>query len=267
LLVAVNIAAIATMAAFAGALSKRFGHHALWGIILPLYPGFILTFSRDLAEIVASMFAIGAVWAMTARRNITAAILLICAVLTREPTMLIAIAIAAAWLSERLLKHERRIAPVVFIAPIVVDVLWQFFLTIRWGVSPLRSGAPAMALPFVEFAHFLAAAAPRRSQEQRLYFLESLFLAFVVMAIVWIWRRTSAPIEWRFAWIGYLALAAVLPHTIWLEDYGFLRIFADFFLVSAVMIMASTSPLVRWLTLLATASLWHDLAKYLVRVG
>jgi hypothetical protein len=87
------------------------------------------------------------------------------------------------------------------------------------------------------------------------------------MAVIWVWRRTRAPIEWRVAWLGYLALAAVLPHTIWLEDYGFLRIFADLFLVSAVMIMASTWPPIRWLTLLATASLWYDLAKYLVRVG
>jgi hypothetical protein len=267
LLVIVNIAAIAMMAAFAGALSKRFGHHALWGVILPLYPGFILTFSRDLAEIVASMFAIGAIWAITARRNITASILLTCAILTREPTMLIAIALGAAWLIERLLKRERRITAITFVVPIVIDVLWQLFLTMRWGVSPLRSGAPATALPFVEFARFFAAAVPRRSQEQRLYFLECLFLAFVVMAIIWIWRRTRAPIEWRFAWLGYLALAAILPHTIWLEDYGFLRIFADLFLVSAVMIFASTWPPIRWLTLLATASLWYDLAKYLVRVG
>lgn len=266
-LVVVNIAAITAMAAFAGALSKRFGHHALWGVILPLYPGFILTFSRDLAEIVASMFAIGAVWAITARRNATAAVLLTCAVLTREPTMLIAIAIAAASLIERLLRRERRIAPVTFLMPVLVDVGWQIFLTFRWGVSPLRAGAPDRALPFVEFARFFAAASARRSQEQRLYFLECLFLALVVMAVVWIWRRTIAPLEWRFAFLGYLALAAILPHTIWMEDYGFLRIFADLYLISAVMILASTSMSVRWLMLLATAGLWYDLAKYLVRVG
>jgi hypothetical protein len=266
LLVAVNIAAAALMAAFAGAFAKRIGQHALWGIILPLYPGFVLTFSRDLAEIVASMFAMGAIWAITARRNVTAAILLTCAVLTREPTMLLALALGGAWVIERFLRRERRIAPITFLAPIVIDVVWQVFLTFRWGVSPLRSGAPATALPFVEFAHFFAAASARRTQEQRIYFLECLFLAGVVMAVVWIWRRTRAPIEWRLAWLGYLALAAILPHTIWMEDYGFLRIFADLFLVSAVMIIASTSSM-RWFTLLAAGGLWYHLAKYLVRVG
>jgi hypothetical protein len=266
LLVAVNIAAAAVLAAFGGAFSKRFGHHGLWGVILPLYPGFVLTFSRDLAEIVATMFAMGAIWAITARRNVTAAILLTCAVLTREPTLLLAFALAGAWLIERLLHRERRFAPVVFALPIVVYSLWQVFLTLRWGVSPLRSGAPATALPFVEFARFFAVSAARRSQEQRLNFLECLFLASVVMTIVWIWRRTRTPLEWRFAWLGYLALAAVLPHTIWMEDFGFLRIFADLFLVSAVMVIASTSS-ARWFALLTAAGLWYHVAKYLVRVG
>jgi hypothetical protein len=266
MLVAVNIAAAAAMAAFGGAFAKRLGQHAFWGVILPLYPGFLLTFSRDLAEIVASMFAMGAIWAITARRNGTAAILLTGAVLTREPTLLLAFALAGAWLIERLLRRERRIAPITFLIPIVVDVLWQAFLTVRWGVSPLRSGAPAMALPFVEFARFFAASSARRDQLERLYFLECLFLASVVMAVVWIWRRTRAQIEWRFAWLGYLVLAAVLPHTIWMEDYGFLRIFADLFLVGVVMIMASTAS-VRWFVLLAAAGLWYHLAKFLVTAG
>jgi hypothetical protein len=91
LLVGVNILAAALMAAFAGAFAKRFGLHALWGVIVPFYPGFVLTFSRDLAEIVAAAFAMGAIWAAASRRNIAAALLLTCAVLTRETTLLLAV--------------------------------------------------------------------------------------------------------------------------------------------------------------------------------
>jgi hypothetical protein len=266
LLVIVNIAAAAAMAAFGGAFSRRLGYHALWGVIVPLYPGFLLTLSRDLAEIVASMFAMGAIWAISARRNITAAILLTCAALTREPTLLLAFALACAWLIERLLRRERRIAPVVFLAPIAIDVLWQIFLTARWGTSPLRSGAPAMALPFVEFARFFAASVPHNFQQQRIYFLECLFLVSTVLTVALMWCRTRAPLEWRFAWLGYLALAAILPHTIWIEDYGFLRIFSDLFVVSAAIIIASTSP-ARWFALITTAGVWCYLARILVKVG
>jgi F0F1-type ATP synthase assembly protein I len=262
----VNIAAAGAMGAFAGAFTRRIGLHALWGVIVPLYPGFVLTFSRDLAEIVAAAFAMGAIWAISARHDVTAALLLTCAVLAREPALLLAFALAGAWLVERLLRRERHVAPVVFATPIVVYVFWQVFLTVRWGVSPLRSGAPAMVLPFVEFARFFAASAARRYHQQRLYFTECVFLVSTVITAVLVWRRTRAPLEWYFAWLGYLALAAVLPRTIWLEDFGFLRIFADLFLVSAVLIIASTRS-ARWFTLLTTASLWYYIAKDVVSIG
>ena len=266
LLVAVNIIAAGAMAAFGGALSKRLGLHALWGVIVPLYPGFVLTFSRDLAEIVAASFAMGAIWAVASRRNVIAALLLTFAVLTRETTLLLAFALAAAWMIERWSKRERRIAPLVFVIPIIVYALWQVFLALRWGVSPLRSGAPAMAMPFVEFARFLAVSSARRFHQQRLYFTESLFLAAVVITVVLVWRRSRAALEWRLAWLGYLAIFAILPHTIWLEDFGFLRIFADLFLVSAALIIPST-PSARWFALLTTAGLWYYLARDIVTIG
>jgi hypothetical protein len=263
LLVIVNIVAAAAMAAFGGAFAKRFGLNAMWGVIVPLYPGFVLTFSRDLAEIVTAAFAMGAIWAIASRRNTAAAILLTCAVLTREPTLLLAFALAAAWLIERVLHRERCIGAITFSLPIAVYTVWQIVLAFRWGVSPLRAGAPARALPFVEFARFLAAASFRRDHQERLYFLESLFLAAVVITIVLIWRRSRAPLEWRLAWLGYLAIFSILPHTIWIEDYGFLRIFADLFLVSAALIIPSF-PAARWFTLLISANLWYYLAKHVV---
>ena len=263
LLVAVNIIAAAVMAAFGGAFAKRYGQHALWGVLVPLHPGFVLTFSRDLSEIVAAAFAMGAIWALASRRHLAAALLLTCAMLTRETTLLLAFALAGAWIIERLLRRERRIAALTFLLPIAVYTLWQLFLAARWGVTPLRAGAPDRAFPFLEYARFLAAASMRRDHQERLYFLESLFVASVVITIVLVWRRSRAGLEWRLAWLGYLALFAILPHTIWLEDYGFLRIFADIYLVSATLIIPSSAP-ARWFTLLTAGSLWYYLAKHIV---
>ena len=183
--------------------------------------------------------------------------------LTRETTLLLAFALAAAWMIERIARKERRIAAITFAIPIAVYALWQLFLALRWGVTPLHAGAPDRALPFVEFARFLAVSSFRRYHQQRLYFTESLFLAAVVITVILIWRRTRATIEWRLAWLGYLAIFSILPHTIWLEDYGFLRIFADLFLVSAALIIPSNAP-ARWFTLLTAASLWYYLAKHIV---
>src|SRR5438105_4713537 len=107
LLVIINIIGASAMAAFAGAFARKFGLHAMWGVIVPLYPGFVLTFSRDLAEIVAASFAMGAIWTFTSRRNVVAALLLTAAVLTRETTLLLAVALAAAWIIERVPPRHR----------------------------------------------------------------------------------------------------------------------------------------------------------------
>jgi len=132
-----------------------------------------------------------------------------------------------------------------------------------WGRLPVVAGAPATALPFSEFAKFLAAAAPRRIQLQRLNFMECIYLALLVILAVIAWKRSA--IEWRIAWTGYLAIAAIMPHTIWIEDFGFLRIFADLFIVTAVLIVASNAY-ARWIALIASAVLWFHLAQHIIEL-
>jgi hypothetical protein len=65
---------------------------------------------------------------------------------------------------------------------------------------------------------------------------------------------------------GTAMSGAPLPHTIWLEDFGFLRIFADPFLVRAALIVPPT-PSACWFALLTTAGLWYYLARDIVTLG
>lgn len=139
----------------------------------------------------------GAMWATASRRDAAAALLFSCAVLSRETTLLLALALAGVWIVNRVLHRENRFGAVVFAVPMAVYAAWQIVLAANWGITPLRSGAPALALPFLEFARFLAASSARRYHQQRLYFTESLFLAAVVLSVVMVWRRSRAPMEWR----------------------------------------------------------------------
>jgi hypothetical protein len=58
LLVIVNVVAAAVVAFAGGVLARRFGLHAFWGVLFALYPGFLLSLSRDTCEIVAAAFAL-----------------------------------------------------------------------------------------------------------------------------------------------------------------------------------------------------------------
>lgn len=252
-LLIINHMGVIAIAWLGDVLAAHFGAHAAWGVLFAMYPGFLMTISRDLSEIVACAFILAAALAFLKERPYLGATLLTFAILTRETAVIVAIA---------LLLRRKWIASV----PLAIYAVWQAALALQWGVTPLKGRSPHFTLPFSEFAAFFADAAPRRIYMQRLHFAECMLLALVVIAVVLIWRRTTIALEWRLAWLGFLALFATLPHDVWTEDFGFLRILGDFFVVSALLIVSSTSTATRWIVLLASAGVWQHLARHIIEL-
>jgi len=254
-LLLINFAGLIAIAWIGALIATHFGASAMWGLIFACYPGFLMTISRDLSEIVVCAFLLAAVLAVLKERPYAAAALLTFAILTREMAVIAAIALLfkSAW---------RKMAAI----PLIVCALWQLALFLQWGVLPLKGRNPHFTIPFAEFAAFFAAASPRRIYMQRLHFAECILLALLVIVVVLIWRRSQVTIEWRLAWIGYLILFATLPHDVWTEDFGFLRILGDFFVMSALLIVASTSSAARWVVLVMTLGLWQHLARHIIEL-
>ena len=266
-LVGVNVLAAAALAAGGALLAQHFGVTPLWGIAFAFYPGFLMALSRDTSEIVACAFAIGALAAHVRQRWPLAAVLLCCAVITRETTLLIVAGLAVA----HVVQWRRRDRPAasvrVFVLPLLLFAAWQLLLASVWGSLPVRAGSPAMSAPFTEYISFFAATLPRRIHLQRLYFAECVFLAIIVLtAAAAVLRRSGAPLSWRVAWAANLALASTLGHQVWLEDFGFLRVFADLVTISIALIMPS-SVYWRAVALAASGGLWFYLAAHLLELG
>ena len=252
-LLLINYLGVIAIAWLGARIAMHFDASAWWGLLFALYPGFLMTISRDLSEIVACAFLLGAVLAYLQERPYLGASLLTFAILTREMAVIVAIALLirrkwSAWI------------------PLSIFAIWQIALALMWGTLPLHARHPQLTLPFSEFAAFFADALPRRIYMQRLYFAECILLALVVIAVVLLWRRTNIALEWRLAWLGYLILFATLPHDVWTEDFGFLRILGDFFVLSVVLISASTSTAARWILLLMSAGLWQHLARHIIEL-
>ena len=260
MLVGVNLIAVVVMAAIGAALAQSLGRQALWGLVFPFYPGFLMTLSRDLSEIVASCFALAAILALTRRRFGMAAFLLTYAIITRETTLLIAIALAATYLFDRIRRLEPRVPPVTFIAPLAVYAGWQLLLAKWWGTLPIRPGSRDVAFPLSEYARVFGEAMSRASHVQRVYFLECLFLAVVVLIVIVEIVRARPPLQWGLAWAGALALASVLPAPVWAEDVAFMRVLGDLFIMSAVIVVGYGWSWARTVMMIMTGSFWYYLA-------
>lgn len=252
MLVLVNWLALIGIGVAGAVIARSFGAAAICGLAFALYPGFLMSVSRDCAEPVAWCFALASI---ATRRPWPAAALMSYAVLTRETTLVIPLAALAVWLWQR--TGDRR----QWIAPVATWSLWQVFLTLRWKELPIRAGAPALTAPFVEFVRFLRLQLPRHSQQQRLYFVECVFWIAVVVLVAVAWRRSQARLEWRIAFVAFLALSSVMARQIWDEDYGFMRIFSDLFATSALIVSATTQRTIRWLFLASTIATWWHVAS------
>jgi hypothetical protein len=264
-LFAVNFIAIVAMAWTGAALARALAIHSLWGLTFALYPGFLLSLVRDLPEPVAGALALGGVLAAIEGRHWIAALLLSCAALTRETTILFAVALLGVSLY-RLFKKQAAAPALSFAVPLVVWLIWQIVLTSWWGVAPVRGGAPAWSVPFVELGRLIGASLTRKTHVQRLYLAECVYVVAIIVLVLIAWRRSKINPEWRLAWCLYLVLGSILQHEVWQEDFGFLRVLSEWFIAGNLILLAST-PRIRFAASAATVGLWiylaHDLVTFL----
>ena len=102
---------------------------------------------------------------------------------------------------------------------------------------------------------------PPLSHTQWTGWIELGFLAGFVLAVLWNLRRLAGRLtSERAAWLGYGALALTWSSLVWFEDWGFMRILAEFVLLGTMLLMAAPTRL-RVPVLGASLALWLFLAR------
>jgi hypothetical protein len=100
-LILVNFLALCLLGWAGGAYSQSLGRHALWGVTFALYPGFLLSLSRDLTEVLEVSLLLSGLLLLRRERHFLAALLLALAVLAREMALVVVAAGLALWLRPR----------------------------------------------------------------------------------------------------------------------------------------------------------------------
>jgi hypothetical protein len=254
-LILVNFLAVVATGYFAGWLARFLGAHAGIGLIISLYPGLIMAFSRDMAECTAVAFLLAGLVASLSRRHVLSMLALSLGVLTRETTLLLSVALAA----DALLAFLRREpngdirALVLRCVPGGVWVVWTVINRLKWGHLPAGDNRQALGIPFMGLRDFLVETWPLDTVHKIIWVLEILsILALAVAAARCAWNR-SAPRPILFAWCLYATLASALYFEIWREDWGFMRILTEFFAMSVLVILTGPN---RWRWVFAPWFAW-----------
>ncbi len=255
-LLLINFFSLCLMAWAGGALAQSMKQHALFGLLLPLYPGFLLTLRCDLAEILEVSLLLLSLLLLMRGRDKLATLFLVLAVSTKESALLLAVAASLGYAAAVWKGWQRPCRWYYFTAAYAFFLLWQLVLFINWGNSPLRvNSGNLLVTPFTGFIRAAAAAAAFATPIQRRTFVELLLLAGFALAVTYCLRATTAGTLMTFSWLLYTLLAVSLTPLIWEIDWNFLRIASEWYVFGALIIIGSRSK-VKAALLSAVAVLW-----------
>src|ERR1700688_79598 len=223
-MILVNYLAICTLAFVAGLFACTFSRSALWGLVIPFYPGLLLSLYRDLSEVLAISLMVTALFFWHRRRHLLGSFTLALCVLARETIVLLAGAMLVAWAWRMFFKKARWSEGACLIIPLAAFAAWQLWITATWGYSDVLAGRAANLGPLMRdvsaFVAGLLRGFPNPDKVLGLY--EFTLLAGTTLLAATAIPRSPINGGVKLAWAVYFVLACKLSEATWIEDWAFM---------------------------------------------
>jgi hypothetical protein len=237
-------------------VAQSLGRHALWGVVFPLYPGFLFTLAVDTTEILQVGLVLTSLWLLMRQRPRLATGALTLAVLAKDPALLVAVGAMLAYLIERWKRTgESRIPWYYFVVPGCVFALWQVFLFARWQQFPVLAGGFDLGWPLVDFVSFAVRSFSLSDPFRTRAIAEVIFIVMMIIVPLSLIRSAPAPLHIKVTWLLYGLLASAYTAMIWVTDTGFLRALSDFYLFGMLIVMSAASA-IKWPVAIYSVGLW-----------
>jgi hypothetical protein len=246
-LVAINLVCVAIIGWLGGKFAREAGRHALWGLLFAGYFGLVISVGRDTAEPLADACMLGGMLAYRHKRYVLAAALVTYAVITNEPILVLAVAIALTRLYAMYRRQARPGRPdLVWVLPgaayVVLQAAEHFIVKGKsGGVSdvtenftlPFKAMVPAIVRDFrlMSWTHL---------GMYDINLLEFIALAAFVVAGLLVLRSTTAPVHERVAFVGFVIVEMVIASgQFWDTVFGDGRTYIDCFLLAVILLLAT----------------------------
>ncbi len=221
-LVLVNLLAVAGLALLASRTAIRLGRSAWWGAVPALWAGFLVGLGQDLTEPLAGLLLLGALVLLRARRHLPAALALTAAGLTRETTLVVAVAVVLAGVVPSRDGAQRRTTPPWWVGavPLAAYAGWRAWVHHRWAeVVPSPPSDNPLGMPGLALARYLGSAVVHPVAEAP--HLALLVPTLVALGLAATGLRGSGPRHERLALAAYLLVLVSLP--VWDRGQAYLR--------------------------------------------
>jgi FtsH-binding integral membrane protein len=242
-LIITNVVALGAIGFGGGLLARDSDRHAMWGLVLAGFWGYLWSAARDLTEITAAAFLVLGLYAYRRNRSLLAALLLLGAVLAKETALYVVLVIAATrivrWLARRDLR-SLGLTDVTWALPLIGFAGWQVAVLWATGRLPLSaSGQANLSQPFTGLGDGLRHYLSHPLHVASLLWIGELTVLFViVIAASASIRSSSVPRHERLAWAAFVLLTICLSPSIWRGDVGF-RSIDDIYLFSWIVLLGT----------------------------
>ena len=232
-LVFVNWISMVAMTFFAARLATDNGHHAVWGLVPALYPGYLFSVGRDTAEPVAAAAMIAGIYFFSHGRPWAAAVLLAFAGLARETTLAVSLSMGLVWLWRvlRVRISARQGANLglraLFVAgglPAVVYGLWQVVIRTHFhGTAIAFDASHNLSVPFVAMLGAIGSHVVLLTQVHQVAPLAADALWVVQLGLMlvlagwalWALNKSSAPAYLKIALLLLVVVTVSLSNATW----------------------------------------------------
>lgn len=271
LMIVVNVLAYTALGLVGGLLAMRFDRNPLWGLALPLYPGFIVALALDLADVLAGLLLVVGVLCVLEKQWGRALVALCLAAFTRETTLILAIGLGAGWVVQRIWRREPDDGQpplFVWVTPIALTALWQGTLWWIYGSHPLFAAGHQFGFPLAALGRQVRVWAQQRSPEDLFQLLEVVLVVAIVVAA----ERSVSRSRFSRRLMLPLAFAVLLmsgfPSEIWRSQTNFLRASAEACMLSIVIVLerreTNLAPLMiaTGMATLANVGVWTGVGRF-----
>jgi len=246
-LVVVNLVCVAIMAWLGAKFAQESGRHALWGLLFAGYFGLVISVGRDTAEPLADACMLGGLLAYRHSRYLVAAVLVAYGVITNEPILVVAVAIALTRLYAMYRRQARPGRPdLVWVLPgaayVVLQAAEHFIVKGKAGgvadvtqnfTLPFKAMVPAVVRDFrlMSWTHL---------GMYDINLIEFIALVTFVVAGLLVLRSTTAPVHERIAFVGFVIVEMVIASgQFWDTVFGDGRTYIDCFLLAVILLLAT----------------------------